>query len=100
MFCQPNQDVRKVYAGCSGSFLPYSNLDAIKLALEISYCAVDLLNGKVKRNFLKSTFGNKETFLNENLLLTKRASLFKDGECKTETTFSSKFCKKCNGLDE
>ena len=99
MFCQPNQDVRKVYAGCSGSFLPYSNLDAVKLALEISYSAVDILNKKVKRNFLKSTFGNKETFLKENLLLTKRASLFRDGECKTETTFLSKFCKKCNGVE-
>ena len=98
MFCQPNQNVRKIYAGCSGNFLPYSNLDAVKLALEISYSTVDILSGKFKKNFLKSTFGNKEVFLNEKLLLTKKASLFKDGECKTETTFSSKFCKKCNGL--
>ncbi len=100
MFCQPNQNVRKIYAGCSGSFLPYSNLDAVKLALEISYSTVDIFSGKVKKNFLKSTFGNKEIFLNEKLLLTEKASLFKDGECKTETAFSSKFCKKCNGLDK
>ena len=100
MFCKPNQDVRKIYAGCSGNFLPYSNLDAVKLALEISYSTADVLSEKVKINFLKSTFGKKEIFLNENLLLTKRASLFRDGECKTETAFLSKFCKKCNKLDE
>ena len=95
MFCKSGQDVRKGYAGCSGSFLPYSSLDAVRLALKIAYCSIDILNKKVEQNFLKSTLGDTQPFLSEGLKLEKRYRTFKEGETKIENNFFSKFCKEC-----
>lgn len=96
MFCVPSQNVRKVYAGCRGSYLPHSGLDAIKLALDIAYTVVEIFNGDIKENFLKSTLGKKKTLSDASFCLTKRAELFKDYESKIETNFASTFCEKCN----
>ena len=70
-FCAPHQNVRQIYAGCSGHFLPYSNLDAIRLALEITYSAVSILHNRELENFIKSQLRNREIFLAENFVTAR-----------------------------
>ncbi len=99
MFSMPNQNLRRVHAGCSGYFLPHTNIDAINLAIDLSRCAIDILADRKKENFLRSSFGTRDIFLSEGFEFSKRAKLFKDEEIKNVTDFVALNCSKCGKME-
>ena len=77
MFSKPNQNIRRIYAGCCGSFSPYSNLEANQLANDLAKYAIEILSGQKHTNILKSYLGKRDVFLSEGFKLSKRANIFK-----------------------
>ena len=94
-FARAGQQFQKSFAGCSGSFTPFSAIDADRTALEAARLATRILEGKEERNVLVSWFGDTEDFEKARFELSKRAQLFNIGDRRYSLDFTVRDCPHC-----
>jgi len=96
----PNQKFRKTHAGCGGTFLPFSALDADRTAIEAVFLAVRILLGKEQGNTLISWFGDPSAFLKEGYRLSKLGRTFMPWERKVAHGHINNSCPVCSGKNQ
>ncbi|MCI0719164.1 MAG: ThiF family adenylyltransferase [Acidobacteria bacterium] len=94
-FALPGQHFERSLAGCSGTFSPFSAIDADRTAIESARLAVEVLIGKRKDNVLVSWFGDSDQFRSQGFELSRRAVDFETGQCRYDTQFFNPVCSDC-----
>ncbi|MCF8721777.1 ThiF family adenylyltransferase [Nitrospina gracilis] len=94
-FTAPGQDVRRNHAGCGGTFLPFSPLDADRTALESAQLAVRLFLGEEVQSILLSWFGESTAFEKEGFKLSSRGSKIPPRTLIREERHINSNCKVC-----
>lgn len=91
-FADSGQTFDRSFAGCAGSFTPFTGLDADRTAAEAARLVAAILSGAQRRNVLKSWFGDPAAFLKAGFRLSSRAELFQPGDWRTEEDFRCRSC--------
>jgi molybdopterin/thiamine biosynthesis adenylyltransferase len=94
-FAQPGQSFQRSFAGCSGTFTPFSGIDADRTAVEAARLIARILRGQEAENLLVSWFGFAEDFEGAGFTLSARARRFQPGDCKRRTDFATPGCPHC-----
>lgn len=95
-FVAPGQKLRKSFSGCAGDFLPYSALDAVRIAQEATRLLGQSLAGELIECTLVSWHGEKTIALREQVRLTHKVSQFASGETKRGPVHKLD-CLSCSG---
>jgi molybdopterin/thiamine biosynthesis adenylyltransferase len=95
-FAQPGQRFQRSFAGCSGTFTPFSAIDADRTALEAAKLIVRILRGQENQNLLVSWFGFPDDFEAAGFALSARARLFQPGDCRRTADFGTPGCVHCS----
>ncbi len=88
----PGQDLDVQFAGCSGAFTPFSELNSDKAALGAATAIVEHLTGADTSNRLVTWRGLK---LPEGVRLSQRSRRVEQGAVRVERNFFRRSCKVC-----
>lgn len=94
-FTAPGQDVTRSLAGCSGTFSPFSALDANRTALEAATLIGQVLAGRETTNVLWSWRGESDAFERAGLALSPRAQRLGAGQRVRDESFARIECPVC-----
>lgn len=97
-FAAPNQSFHRSLAGCSGSFLEFSAIDAIRASVEAVSLVNECLAGTILENLVVSRFGDPALFLSQGYKLSKRAGRFGAGQLTRDNSFANSECMICGGV--
>jgi hypothetical protein len=75
----PGQEIRRSFAGCAGTFSPFSALDARRTAIEAVELAAAVLSGAIRETSLVSWRGERTAFEEAGYRLSRRAALLGPG---------------------
>lgn len=95
-FAQAGQTFAISMAGCSGTFTPFSSLDADRTAIETADLVVDLLLGRVTESCAISWRGRRTTFENAGFALSPRGKTLSPGQTEVVSGFSQTACPTCS----
>lgn len=90
-----SKDFGKSMAGCAGTFVPFSAIDAIRTATEAANLAISLLGGTHTNNQRVSWFGDPETFGKEGFNLSSEAKSLEPGTILRSETVGRSDCESC-----
>jgi len=93
-FLAPGQLVDRSMAGCSGTFVPFSRLDAVRTAIEATKVTVEVLRD-AGESLAISWRGDDTAALAAGLKLSRRATMIQAGSVSQERGFSRPECARC-----
>jgi len=95
-FVMPEQHFNRSLSGCSGSFVPYSVLDSQQTAISTSRIAIEVLEGKLMHNQVRSWKGAAGSLLSQGY---KLSPVYEDleGDFRIVDNFHNDMCPYCRG---
>lgn len=94
-FAAAGQQFQPAFAGCAGTFTPFSGVDAERTANETVRLASRVLLNRQTSNALISWRGDDDSFLSAGFQLSARGKMLKPGDLKIETSFPRVDCLSC-----
>lgn len=91
------QWIRRTFAGCAGSYTPFSPLDAKRTALEAAALVIEGLSAEGGENVLLTWRGRGDEFAKRGYKLSRRASVVSPGATTrlTGRAWASEMCTVC-----
>jgi len=92
---QPGQNFTKSISGCSGTFTPFSGLDADQTAIYVARAVSGILTGRLTKSELWSWLGDSSTFVEAGFKVSTRAMHLTGKSFVTTDSFSRRDCPEC-----
>jgi len=95
-FASVGQNFTKTISGCSGTFTPFSGLDADQTAIFVARATSDILTERLKSNVLWSWVGDSENFIEAGYKLSTRGNQHAGASFVKNDSFARRDCLECS----
>lgn len=92
---QPGQEFLQTIAGCSGTFAPFGEVDAVQASVEATRISINALCSDAPQPSVTSWISDETAFLAEGLQLSRRGELLQETRREVRDDYARPDCPSC-----